>query len=202
MLIKGVALGVRFVKKSKNKQRSLFIQRDELVWLVSAVEVAVDKKTSEVFWDQSRAGYPRLIVQKCANSHGQFLTIEEFDDRRRLGTIIIPEGCHGQGWARLLSELQMLSLSLWKRHEIREKNAENVVSARRSFAEVVGMSKPPEEDPAREGFVGDTRLDKDDPRYREARGVSSCRWHFGGVGRNASGEPVGSGNSTNKKNAI
>jgi hypothetical protein len=145
MMIKGGALGVRIVEKSKKKQRSIFIQRDELAWLVEAVNDAVDRETSEVFWDQSRAGYIRLIVQKCSNRHGRFLIIEEFDGRRRIGTILIPEGRYGQGWARLISELQKLSVSLWKRREIREKTMRNVVSARRSFAEVVGQSKPPEE---------------------------------------------------------
>ena len=148
MLIKGGALGVRIVEKSKKKQRSIFIQRDELAWLVGAVEAAVDRETSEVFWDQSRAGYPRLIAQKCSNRHGRFLTIEEFDGRRCIGTILIPEGRYGQGWPRLLSELQKLSVSLWKRREIREKKMENVISARQSFVEVVGMPKPPEEDSA------------------------------------------------------
>jgi hypothetical protein len=165
MLIRGGALGVRFVEKSKNKRRSLFIQRDELVWLVKAVEVAVDRETSEVFWDQSRAGYSRLIVQKCSNKHGRFLTIEEFDGRRRIGIIIIPEGRYGQGWSRLVTELHMLSLSLWKRCEIREKKPENVVSARRSYAAVVGMSKPPEVELARQcGGVSENHIQTETTR--------------------------------------
>jgi hypothetical protein len=65
------------------------------------MEVAVDRETSEVYWDQLGAGYPCLIVQKCSNRHGQFLTIEEFDGRRCIGTILIPEGHYDRGWARL-----------------------------------------------------------------------------------------------------
>jgi hypothetical protein len=38
----------------------------------------------------------------------------------------------------------MMSLSLWKGSEIRKKKAENMVSASRSFADVVGLAKPPE----------------------------------------------------------
>jgi hypothetical protein len=59
---KGGFSGVRLVERSKNKQRSIFIRRDEIVWLVRSVEVMVDVGTSEVFWDQSRASYPRLLV--------------------------------------------------------------------------------------------------------------------------------------------
>jgi hypothetical protein len=138
---------VRIVEKSNKRQRSIFIQRDELAWLMGAVKATVDREMSEVFWDQSRACYPRLIIQKCSNRHGRFLTIEEFDGRRRIGNILIPEGRYGQGWARLISELQMMSLSLWKGCEIREEKAENMVSANWSFANVVGQAKPPEKVP-------------------------------------------------------
>jgi hypothetical protein len=148
MMIKGGALGVRIVEISNNRRRSIFIQRDELAWLVDAVEVAVDKETPEVFWDQARAGYPRLLTQKCSNRHGRFVTIKEFEGRRRIGNILIPEGRYGQGWARLMSELQMMSLSLWKGSEIRKKKVENMVSASRSFVDVVGLAKSPELVPA------------------------------------------------------
>jgi hypothetical protein len=50
--------------------------------------VAVE--SSEVFWDQSRAGYPRIIAQRRSNRHGCFLIVEEFDGRR-CGNILIPE---------------------------------------------------------------------------------------------------------------
>jgi hypothetical protein len=79
VLIKGGATGVRIVERSNKKRRSIFIQRDELAWLVGQVEEVVDVETSKVFWDQSRAGYPRIIAKKCSNRHGRFLTVEEFD---------------------------------------------------------------------------------------------------------------------------
>ena len=88
--IQGGATGVRIVERSHNKWRSIFVQRGELAWLVRSVEEVVDLETSEVFWDQSRAGYPRIIVQKCANRHGRFLTIEEFEGKRRIGTVLVP----------------------------------------------------------------------------------------------------------------
>ena len=37
------------------------MQRDELAWLVGLVEEVVEVETSEVFWDQSRVGYPRML---------------------------------------------------------------------------------------------------------------------------------------------
>jgi hypothetical protein len=97
VLIKGDASGVRIVERSNKKQRSIFVQRDELAWLGESAEEVVDVETYEVFWDQSRVGYPRIIAQKRSNKHGRFLTIEEFDRRRRSGTILIPEGRFGQG---------------------------------------------------------------------------------------------------------
>ena len=112
VLIKGGATGVRIVERSNKKRRSIFIQRDELAWLVGSVEEEVDVETSEVFWNQSRARYPRIIAQKCSNRHGRFLTVEEFDGRRRSGPILIPEGRYGQGWSRLILELRKVNESL------------------------------------------------------------------------------------------
>jgi hypothetical protein len=119
VLIKGGATGVRIVERSHNKRRSNFVQRNELAWLVRTVDV-VEKEPSEVFWDQSRAGYPRIIVQKRSNKHGWFLTIKEFEGRRRVGMVLIPEGWYGQGWSRLIPELSQVKASLWEGREVRE----------------------------------------------------------------------------------
>jgi hypothetical protein len=70
-------------------------------------------KTAEVFWDSSRAGYPRIMAQKCVNRHGNFLLIEEFDSRRRSGSIMIPEGRRGQGWDRLKIEVSRANSLSW-----------------------------------------------------------------------------------------
>jgi hypothetical protein len=51
VMIKGGALGVRIVERSNKKKRSIFVQRDELAWLVRSVEEVVDVEKSEVFWD-------------------------------------------------------------------------------------------------------------------------------------------------------
>jgi hypothetical protein len=152
MLIKGGTLGVRIFERSRNKQRSIFVHRDEIVWLVRAVEVVVDGDTSEVFWDQSRAGCPRILTQKRSNRHGRFLIIEEYDGRRRSSSILIPEGRQGQGWTRLFEELRLASSSLRMEHGVREDKTAKVVFGRRSFAEVVRLSKSSEEDCLRARF--------------------------------------------------
>jgi hypothetical protein len=105
---------VRIIERSHNKRRSIFVQRNELAWMVKTVEEVVDVESHEVFWDQSRAGYPRIIVQKRSNRHGRFLTIEEFEGRRRIGTILIPEGRYGQGWCHIISELREVKAVLWE----------------------------------------------------------------------------------------
>ena len=89
----------------------------------------MDVETSEVFWDQSRVGYPRIITQKCSNRHGHgwFLTIEEFVGRRQCGTILIPEGHHSQGWTRLISKLRQVNASLWEGREVKESKAAKTV---------------------------------------------------------------------------
>ena len=92
LVVKGGNTGVRFFERNSNFNRSIFLHRDEVAWLDSVVEKLIAVKISEVFWDQSRAGYPRIMVQKYTNRHGNFLTIKEFDGRRRCGSVMIPKG--------------------------------------------------------------------------------------------------------------
>jgi hypothetical protein len=141
LVIKGGLLGVRIVEKRNNRQRFISVHRDELPWLVGAVEKAANVDTSEVFWDQSRAGYIRLITQRRANRHGRFLTIEEFDGRRRSGSVLVPEGWTGQGWARLISELRLACSSLKVGSGLRLDKSEMVTAGKKSYAEAVGETK-------------------------------------------------------------
>jgi hypothetical protein len=127
---------VTIVERRNNKQRSIFVHKDEISWLVGALEVAADVDSLEVFWDQTRAGYIHLITQRCFNRHGRFLTIEEYDGRRRSGSILIPEGWSGQGWTRLISELRLACSFLKVGCGFREDKLAKVISGRRSFAKV------------------------------------------------------------------
>jgi hypothetical protein len=47
------------------------------------------------------------------------LTLEEYDGRRKCGTILIPEGRFGQGWKRFTGEIQWAYSSLGEVREIR-----------------------------------------------------------------------------------
>jgi hypothetical protein len=138
LVIKGGANGVRFFERNNKQQRSIFVLTVELDWLARIGEKLVAVRNPEVFWDQSRAGYPRIIAQKCSSRHGNFLTIEEFDGRRRCGSIRIPEGRCGEGWERFMVELRRANSSL---RGVREVPACKKATARRSYAEVVGLSK-------------------------------------------------------------
>ena len=126
--------GVGFYERSNGKQRSIFIQKDELAWLVKIVEELVAVESSEVFWDQSRAGYPRIIAQRRSNRHGCFLTVEEFDGR--CGNILILG--YGQGWEQLIVEVRMASFSL---HEA-SKGKKDKEGKGRSYAEVLVWKEP------------------------------------------------------------
>jgi hypothetical protein len=103
--VRGGNTGVRINESSKKKKGSIFVRSEELVWLVGALEVVAEADKPEIFWDQSRAGLPRIQTQKRSNKHGRFLSIEEFEGRRRCGIVLVPEGRFGQGWARLMVEL-------------------------------------------------------------------------------------------------
>ena len=60
--IKEGASMVRIFERCKVKQMSIFLFKDEVAWLAGTVKEVVAMETSEVFWDQSRAGYPRVIT--------------------------------------------------------------------------------------------------------------------------------------------
>ena len=51
VLVKEGVAWVKFYEGSNGKQRSIFLQMDELAWLVKIVEELVGVETSEVFWD-------------------------------------------------------------------------------------------------------------------------------------------------------
>ena len=130
---------MRIYERSHGKQRSIFLKKDELVWLEHTVEEMVLVESSKVFWDQLRAGYPRMIAQRCSNRHGSFLTVEEFDGRRRCGTILIPEGRYGQGWKRFILEIYLANSSSLCEVRDREIRKDKEVKERRSYAEVMGL---------------------------------------------------------------
>jgi hypothetical protein len=143
MLIKGGNSGLRMIERGRIKQGSIFILREEIVWMVGAVEEVLEVNSSAVYWDPSSAGFPRVLVQRRANRHGNFIFIEEYEGRNRRGSVLIPEGRYGQGWTRLISELRIARLTLWKGRDFRVNKGSQVIPGK-SFAEVVGRQKRPE----------------------------------------------------------
>jgi hypothetical protein len=138
LLVKDGANGARFFERNGKRQRSIFLLKDKLAWLDRKGEELVKGDHAEVFWDQARAGYPRVMAQKRSNRNGNFLEIEEYDGRGRCGSIIIPEGRYGQGWERLKVHVSRAFASLRVPRKVRESA---MVTGRRSFAEVVGLSQ-------------------------------------------------------------
>jgi hypothetical protein len=138
LVVRGGNTGVRFYERNSKTVRSIFLQRAEVAWMDNVVEELAAVKFYEVFWDQSRAGLPRVIVEKCSNQHGNFLRIEEFDGRKRRGSIMIPEGRYGEGWNRLKMEVSKANSSLG----VREKWRSNMVTAGKSYAEAVLAAQP------------------------------------------------------------
>jgi hypothetical protein len=143
LVIKGGGAGLRFFERNSKTSRSIFLHRDEVAWLDNIVEKLIVVRTSEVFWDQSRAGYPRVMVQKCSNRHGKFLTLEEYDGRRRCGSVMIPEGRFGQGWDCLKMEVKRANSSL---NGDRGSRVFRKVTGEKSYAEVTGKNRNQEVD--------------------------------------------------------
>jgi hypothetical protein len=142
--IKGGETGVRIFESNKRKKSSIFVRRDELAWLIGALEVVVDEEKTETFWDQSRAGCPRILAKKCSNKHGRYVSIEEFEGRRRNGIILVPEGRYGQGWARLMLELDGAKSILWEGRASKVQKESIGETARRGSSVALESSSQPE----------------------------------------------------------
>jgi hypothetical protein len=72
--------------------------------------------------------------------------LRSFEGRRRSGTILIPKGRFGQGWAWFIVELDMANSSLREGQEPRKSKEMKVALGRQSYAEVMGLSTQLEED--------------------------------------------------------
>jgi len=104
--------GIRIHERRKGVTRSILIDKDEAAWLLKSFQDLVTVLDCRVFWNQSVSGFPRILAQQCANRHGYFLTIEEYEGRRRKGSVLVPKGKFGEGWKRFMEELRLAFNSL------------------------------------------------------------------------------------------
>jgi hypothetical protein len=108
-----------------------------------------------VFWRRSRPGFPGIFAQRCANKHGRFLSVEDYEGGKRRGFILVPEGWKGEGWSAFQSELDSavkfmkdqrikMKIPVKKAHTVRSSETLSTskppVTQRRSFAETLASS--------------------------------------------------------------
>jgi hypothetical protein len=89
--------GIRIHEKHKGVTRSILIDKDEAAWLIKSFHDLVTVQDHRVFWNQSVSGFPRILGQQCSNRHSFFLIIEEYEGRRRSGSVLVPKGKLGEG---------------------------------------------------------------------------------------------------------
>jgi hypothetical protein len=164
--------GIRIREKCKGVTRSILLHRDEAVWLIKSFDELVSVQDSRVFWNQSIAGFPRILGQQCSNRHGYFLLVEEYEGRKKSGSILVPKGRYGEGWERFEVEL-CLAISHLQADQSRvtkQISASEVplagtkLETRRSFAEVLTSSLPVSEEPFGPSIQPLARI----PRWLEA----------------------------------
>jgi hypothetical protein len=112
MSVVGGCTSIRIHEKRKGVMRSILIGKDEAAWFLNSFHDLVTVHDCRVFWNQSVSGFPRILAQQCANRHGFFLTIEEYEGRRRKGSVLVPKGKFGEGWKRFGEELHLAFNSL------------------------------------------------------------------------------------------
>jgi hypothetical protein len=74
VLIRGGGLGVRIYESSKRKKSSIFVRRDEITWLVGALEEVAEEDKSAVGFVKSRAStdyYTEVREQARTLSNGR-----------------------------------------------------------------------------------------------------------------------------------
>jgi hypothetical protein len=128
--------------------RSILLDKDEATWLLKFFKDLVTVQDRIVFWNQSISGFPRILAQQCSNRHGFFLIIEEYEGRRRSGSVLVPKGRIGEGWERFGVELRLAFNCLLvgpSSYSKQPRLTDNTHSKpkpelRRSFAEVLRSS--------------------------------------------------------------
>jgi hypothetical protein len=151
----GGATGIRICEKCKGLTRSILLDKDETAWLNKSFSELVSVQDSRVFWNQSVRGFPRILAQQCYNRHGYFLTVEEYEGRRRSGSILVPKGRFGEGWERFGLQLRLAfrllhadsTSSLKQLGAFRVPHVESNNVTRRSYTEVLRSSLPKLEEP-------------------------------------------------------
>jgi len=146
---------IRIFEKRKGVTRSILLDKDEAAWLLKFFHDLVTVKDRKVFWNQSVLGFPRILVQQCSNRQDFFLTIEEYEGRRRRGFVLVPQGIFGEGWKCFGKELRLAFNSLhagctsYSKHLHGKEVSQFEPSSglRRSFAEVLRSSLPKIEEP-------------------------------------------------------
>jgi hypothetical protein len=187
--IVGGFTGIRIHEQRKGVTRSILIDKDEAAWLLKSFHDLVLVHDCRVFWNQSISGFPRILAQQCANRHGYFLTIEEYEGRRRKGSILVPKGKFGEGWKRFGEELRLafnslLAGSISKHFQGKEVSQPKSHSEmRRSYAEVLRASLP--KDKASYSFT------EEDSRTRATSPVKDCRDQAVLTAKLATAKPAG-----------
>jgi hypothetical protein len=142
----GGFIGIRIHERRKGVTRSILIDKDEAAWLLKSFHDLITVLDYRVFWNQSVSGYPRILAQQCANRHGFFLTLEEYEGRRRKGSVLVPKGRFGEGWKRFGEELRLAFNSLLAGSSSEHVKGKVVsqpkllFERRRSYAEVLSSS--------------------------------------------------------------
>lgn len=86
--------------------RYLFLGKADSRWLLATVEERLQEMGTSVFRRRSRASSPAVLTQRCSNTYGRFLGVEEHEGSRRRGHILVPEGRNGEGWRIFAAELR------------------------------------------------------------------------------------------------
>jgi hypothetical protein len=153
--VEGVTTGLSIQESSRGVTRSILLNYNDSSWLLGTVEELLSAKNSDVFWRRSRPGFPGIFAQRCANKHGRFLTVEDYEGGKRRGFILVPEGWKGEGWSAFQSELDSavkfmkdqrlkMKIPMKKDHAVRSSETLSTskppVTQRRSFAETLASS--------------------------------------------------------------
>jgi hypothetical protein len=116
--------------------------------LLKVFKDLVTVQDHRLFRNQSISGFPRILAQQCSNRHRFFLIIEEYEGRRRSGSVLVPKGRIGEGWERFGVELRLAFNCLLvgpSSYSKQPRLTDNTHSKpkpelRRSFAEVLRSS--------------------------------------------------------------
>ncbi|KAG6676787.1 hypothetical protein I3842_15G169000 [Carya illinoinensis] len=130
------AYNFRITEKSRRMSLFILLNGSTASWVVNVVGEAIRTRWRGDFFKKQNVGNGMFTIQLLRNSRGHYLLLEEYNNGRRRGSVIIPEGLKGNGWEGFAYNLKK-TMEHTVAQPVSRRDGKSV-QASKSYAMVVG----------------------------------------------------------------